>query len=69
MPIALGILAASGQISVESLQQREFLGELALTGELRPILGVLSASLAATKEHHQLFVPEENESNICRNTI
>jgi magnesium chelatase family protein len=50
LPIALGILAASGQISVESLQQREFLGELALTGELRPILGVLSASLAATKE-------------------
>ena len=66
LPIALGILAASGQISVESLQQREFLGELALTGELRPILGVLSASLAATKEAHQLFVPEENAAEAAR---
>ncbi len=66
LPIALGILAASGQISVESLQQREFLGELALTGELRPILGVLSASLAATKEQHPLFVPLENAAEAAR---
>lgn len=42
LPIALGILAASGQISKESLAHYEFAGELALTGELRPIRGALA---------------------------
>ena len=56
LPIALGILAASGQIPIESLSKKEFLGELALTGELRPILGVLSASIAAAKQHHIFLV-------------
>ena len=42
LPIALGILAASGQIPRESLNQYEFAGELALTGELRPIRGALA---------------------------
>ena len=37
LAIALGILAASGQIPKESLAEYEFLGELALSGELRPI--------------------------------
>src|ERR1700693_2598875 len=37
LPIALGILAASGQLPVEALKNREFAGELSLTGELRPI--------------------------------
>lgn len=60
LPIALGILAASGQITTDSLQHKEFVGELALTGELRPIIGVLSASLAATKEGHALYVPMAN---------
>lgn len=60
LPIALGILAASGQIAKESLKNKEFVGELALTGELRPIIGVLSASLAATKEKHALYVPCDN---------
>ncbi len=66
LPIALGILAASGQIPIECLQQREFLGELALTGELRPILGVLSASLAAAKDQHPLFVPYSNAEEAAR---
>lgn len=42
LPIALGILAASGQIPRDSLNQYEFAGELALTGELRPIRGALA---------------------------
>jgi len=66
LPIALGILAASGQIGLDALADKEFLGELALTGELRPIVGVLSASIAATKEQHQLFVPLENASEAAR---
>ena len=60
LPIALGILAASGQLNSEALQRKEFIGELALTGELRPIIGVLSASLAATKEDHSLCVALDN---------
>ncbi len=42
LPIALGILAASGQISKKLLNQYEIAGELALTGELRPIRGALA---------------------------
>lgn len=42
LPIALGILAASGQIPSEALSRYEFAGELALTGELRPIRGALA---------------------------
>ena len=66
LPIALGILAASGQIPIESLKHKEFLGELALTGELRPILGVLSASIAATKESHALYIPSPNALEAAR---
>ena len=43
----MGILAASGQIPLEALRDFEFLGELGLTGELRPVDGVLPAALAA----------------------
>ncbi|RBB06688.1 ATP-dependent protease, partial [Xanthomonas oryzae pv. oryzae] len=49
LPIALGILAASGQIDRQALGDYEFLGELALTGELRGIDGVLPAALAAAQ--------------------
>ncbi|TCF97121.1 magnesium chelatase [Paraburkholderia strydomiana] len=42
LPIALGILAASGQIPVESLLHREFAGELSLTGALRPMRGAFA---------------------------
>ena len=42
LPIALGILAASGQIPKEPLSRYEIAGELALTGELRPIRGALA---------------------------
>ncbi|MBK7300468.1 MAG: YifB family Mg chelatase-like AAA ATPase [Moraxellaceae bacterium] len=66
LPIALGILAASGQIPIESLNNKEFLGELALTGELRPILGVLSASIAAAKEGHALYIPSSNALEAAR---
>jgi len=57
LPIALGILAASGQIDREALAGCEFLGELGLTGELRPVDGVLPAVLAAARDGHRLVVP------------
>ncbi|MBK8387239.1 MAG: YifB family Mg chelatase-like AAA ATPase [Candidatus Accumulibacter sp.] len=47
LPIALGILAASGQIPSAALANHEFAGELSLSGELRPIRGALAMVLAA----------------------
>ena len=46
LPIALGILAASGQVESARLAGHEFAGELSLSGELRPIRGALAMSLA-----------------------
>jgi Predicted ATPase with chaperone activity len=57
LPIALGILAASGQIDREALAGHEFIGELALTGELRGVDGALPAALAAAAEGRTLVVP------------
>ncbi|HOB61029.1 MAG TPA: YifB family Mg chelatase-like AAA ATPase [Candidatus Competibacteraceae bacterium] len=60
LPIALGILAASGQINPERLSQYEFLGELALSGELRRIRGALPAALACRDAGRTLLVPSDN---------
>ncbi len=60
LPIALGILAASNQIAQPRLDKHEFLGELALSGELRRVKGVLPASLAASKAGRSLVVPHWN---------
>ena len=49
LAIALGILAASGQLATEALAGWEFVGELALTGEIRGVDGALAAALAASK--------------------
>jgi magnesium chelatase family protein len=46
LPIALGILAASGQVDAARLAGWEFAGELSLSGELRPVRGALAVSLA-----------------------
>jgi magnesium chelatase family protein len=46
LPIALGILAASGQVDAARLAGYEFAGELSLSGELRPVRGALAMSLA-----------------------
>ncbi len=56
LPIALGILAASGQLPREQLSRHEFLGELALDGALRPVTGVIPAAAAATREGRRLVV-------------
>ncbi|TDK23133.1 ATP-dependent protease [Luteimonas aestuarii] len=60
LPIALGILAASGQIPLEALAGCEFVGELGLTGELRPVDGVLPAALACAETGRTLVVPATN---------
>jgi magnesium chelatase family protein len=60
LPIALGILAASRQLPAEALARYEFLGELGLGGELRPIRGALPAALRCAAERRGLFVPGAN---------
>lgn len=60
LAIALGILAASGQLPAESLTSLECLGELALSGAIRPVQGVLPAALAAREAGRTLVVPKEN---------
>lgn len=66
LAIALGILAANGQIPIEALQNYEFLGELALSGEIRPVHGVLPASLAIRDAGHALFVSHLNAQEATR---
>ncbi len=50
LPIALGILAAAGQIDGRALDRFEFAGELSLAGELRPVRGALALALALRSE-------------------
>jgi len=57
LAIALGILAASGQLSPESLVATEFYGELSLSGRLRAVRGTLLAASHAGREGHRLVVP------------
>jgi len=58
LPIALGILAASGQIPADQLAKYEFAGELALTGELRPIRGALAMTLKASRDGRAFVLPQ-----------
>ncbi len=60
LPIAIGILAASGQLPLKVLERYEFIGELALTGELRAVRGALIASLQARDRERILVVPPAN---------
>ncbi|MDP2226643.1 MAG: YifB family Mg chelatase-like AAA ATPase [Moraxellaceae bacterium] len=66
LPIALGILAANGQLPVSALDNAEFMGELALSGELRPVTGVLPASLAVRDAGRAFFVPAGNAAEAAR---
>jgi magnesium chelatase family protein len=60
LPIALGILAASGQIPANKLNEYEFAGELALTGELRPIRGALAMTYRAVNDGRAFMLPQAN---------
>ncbi len=57
LPIAIGILAALGRIPLQDLKRYEFIGELALTGELRPVRSVLTTALMARDCGHRLVLP------------
>ena len=61
LPIALGILAASGQLEHDKLVGYEFLSELSLSGELLSVKGVIPIILAAIKAKRRLIIPHANE--------
>ncbi|MDO1528862.1 YifB family Mg chelatase-like AAA ATPase [Fulvimonas sp. R45] len=60
LAIALGILAAGHQVPRERLDDCEFLGELALSGDLRGVSGVLPALLRARARRRRVVVPRAN---------
>jgi len=60
LPIALGILIATEQLKVEDIQSYEFFGELALTGELRGVKGIIPSLLATHEQNRKVIIPSEN---------
>lgn len=61
LPIAIGILAATGQCSVEKLNDYVFVGELSLEGYLRPIPGILAMAVSlAPLSDYTFIVPPDN---------
>ncbi len=67
LPIALGILVASSQLPESALEGYECLGELALSGEIRPVPGVLAAVMAAADAGRKVLIPTHSleESRLC----
>jgi magnesium chelatase family protein len=68
LPIAIGVLAASEQLPTTDLARYEFIGELSLGGQLRPVRGVLPTAVAALQAGRALIVPQENaaEASLIR---
>lgn len=63
LPIAIGILAATEQLTTDMLADSMFIGELSLNGRLRPVKGVLPlVAMARDKGIKRVFMPEENVS-------
>ena len=60
LAIAIGILAASGQIPLDSLHQYEFIGELALSGEIRGVTAVLPSAISCAANNKALIIGQPN---------
>ncbi len=63
LPIAVGILAASNQIPIKSIEQHEFVGELALSGHIRYCQGLLPVIVEACKHNTSLVLPIDNRED------
>lgn len=64
LPIALAVLVASNQLPSKRLHEFEFLGELALSGEIRFVNSVIPAAIAAQKQNKSLIASTQNESEL-----
>ena len=65
LPIAIGILAASGQVNPDDLARYEFAGELALSGSLRPIRGALAMAWQGQQAGRAFVLPEDNAEQVA----
>lgn len=68
LPIALGILVATGQLPESTLRNLVVVGELGLTGQIRPVSGALPAALAFSRSSFGLLLPEANRQEAMRST-
>ena len=64
LAIAIGIMAASGQVNLEDCPQLEFYGELALSGDIRPVPGLLPAALQCSNQKGIAVIPAQNEAEV-----
>lgn len=64
LPIAIAILAATEQIPNDNLANYEFLGELALSGEIKAVKGAIPAAISSKKNNRTLIISKENQSEI-----
>lgn len=64
LPIAIAILAATGQLAHEQLDTYEFLGELSLSGQIQAVKGAIPAALASQKQGHTLIISAQNSHEI-----
>ncbi|MCI0653395.1 MAG: YifB family Mg chelatase-like AAA ATPase [Methylococcaceae bacterium] len=60
LAIAIGILAASSQVDKKAASHYEYIGELSLGGELRPVNGVLAVAVQCAQSGRELFLPVQN---------
>ncbi|GAM65369.1 Mg(2+) chelatase family protein [Vibrio ishigakensis] len=65
LPIAIGILIASEQLPTDRINDTELLGELALSGELRAVNGVIAAAMASKKHQRVLISPVGNANEVA----
>lgn len=66
LPIAIGLLVASGQLQGKNLADYEFAGELSLTGSLRPIRGALAMALAAADAGRAFILPGDSAAEAAQ---
>jgi len=71
LPIAIGILAASGQLPPDGMAAHEFAGELALNGDLRAVRGVLAMVLSARHDGRAFVLPQASaaEAALVRDAV
>ncbi|TBR44862.1 ATP-dependent protease [Marinomonas agarivorans] len=62
LAIALSILVASGQLGKVDVSAYEFIGELALSGDVRTVAGILPAAVACRQDNRQLILPVGNQT-------
>lgn len=65
LPIAIGILIASGQLPENCAEDFELIGELALDGHVRPVSGTLTLAMACQQAKHKMLLPLDNSQDIC----